>query len=139
MGRNCEDRRLVQVKRWHGNKSKPRGQPSLIATIIDTDSTPTWTTYETRFPDSKRVSSTDWGGVKSRETIQQLVDARRASAHRARSHSQNLVSRRAAVANKQETNPTSRTKTSEPALRQMRTDRTGSLPRRLRPNWSSAR
>ena len=119
--------------------TKPRGQPSLIATIIDTDSTPTWTTYETHYPDSKRVSSADWEGANTKRTSQDLVDMRKASARRPRFHNQNLVFRRAAVANKKEADPTPRTRTSGQALRQVRTGRAGSLPRHPRPNWSSGR
>ena len=130
---------LARTKRRRGNGSKPRGQPSLIATIIDTGSTQSWTTYETHSRDSKRISSTDLGGANARRTVQDLVDVRKASAHRARSHNQNLVSRRAAVASKKEADPTPRTKTSRQALRQMRTGRTGSLPHRPRPSWSSGR
>ena len=119
--------------------TKPRGQPSLIATIIDADSTPTWTTYETHYPNSKRVSSTDWGGINAKGTSQDLLGVRRASGHRARFHNQNPVSRRAAVANKKEVDPTPRTRTPGRALGQMRTGRAGSLPRHPRPNWSSGR
>ena len=125
-------------KRHHG-KSKPRGQPSLIATIINTDSTPTWTTYEPHSPDSKRMSGTGWEGANAKRTSQDLADARRASAHRARFHNQNLMSRRAVVANKKETDSKPRTKTLEQAPWQMRTGRTGSPPRHPRPNWSSGR
>ena len=133
-----QTRHLARAKRHHGN-SRPRGQPSLIVTIIDTSSTPTWTTYKTHSRDLKRMSSTDWEGANVKRTSQDLVDARRASAHRARFHNQNLVPRRAAVANKKEADPAPRAKTSERVLEQMRTDRTGSLPRHPRPNWFSGR
>jgi hypothetical protein len=134
-----QTRHLVTCAKRRDGNSKPRGQPSLIATIINTDSTPTWTTYEPHYPDSKRVSSTGLEGANARRTSQDLVGVRRASARRPRFHNQNLVFRRAAVANKKEADPTPRTKTSEQALRQMRTGRTGGLPRHPRPNWSSGR
>ena len=140
--RNCassgpagQTRRLSRAKRHHRNLKSRGRQPSLIATII---STPTWTTYETHSRDLKRTSSTDWGRVNAKRTSQDLVDVRKASAHRARFHNQNLVSRRAAVANKKEADQIPRTKTSEQALRQMRTGRVGSLPRHPRQSWSSA-
>ena len=41
------------IERWAASaagESKPRGQPSLIATIIYADTTSTWTTYEDLFP-----------------------------------------------------------------------------------------
>ena len=129
---------LSRSKRRCGNESKSRGWSSLITTIIDTDSTPTWTTYEAHSPDLKRMSSAGWERANAEETSQDLVDARRTSVHRARFHNQNLVSRRAAAAKKEEMDPKPRTKTVEQALRQLRRDRTGSLPRHLRQNWSSA-
>ena len=138
--RNCGDpHHLIHAKRQHEKGSKPRGQPSLIATIIDTDSTPTWTTCETHSPNLKQISSIDWEGANAKRTGQDLVIVTRASAHRVRSHYQNLMSRRAADPKRKEADPTSTAKTSEGALQQMRTDRTGSLLRHPQPNWSSGR
>ena len=119
--------------------NEPGRHPSLIATIIDSDPARTWTTYEARSPNSKRISSTGWEGGNLRGTNQGLVGVKRASAHRTCPHSLNFTPQRAAVANEKETNPAPGAKTSELALRQLRTDWTGSLPRRHRPNWSSAR
>ena len=119
-----------------GTRLEPRGQPSLITAIINTDSTQTWTAYKMGSQDLNAVLSTGWGGANPEETSQDLV--RRALVHGARSHNQNLMFRRAAVANKKEEDPTPRTKTLEQALGQMRTDRAGSLPRHPRPNWTSA-
>ena len=99
------------------NATRPAAQPSLIATIIDTNSTPTWTSYEAESLDLKRISCTNWGTAKAKRTSQDLVDMRRASAHRARFRNPDFVSRRAAVANKKEADPTLKTKTSEQALR----------------------
>ena len=42
-----------EIERWAASaagESKPRGQPSLIATIICADTTSTWTTYEDLSP-----------------------------------------------------------------------------------------
>ena len=130
-----QTRRLKLSKRRHGNRSEPRGQPSLIATIINADSTPTWTTCETHSPDSKRISSTNLGGTNARETNRGLADERRASVRQPRF----LAPRRAAVANEKETDPTPGKKPSERALGRMRTDQAGSLRRHLRPSWSSGR
>ena len=132
-----QTRRLALAERRHGNKSEPRGLPSLITTIINANSTPKWTTYETHSPDLKRVSSTVWGGASARETNPGLVDPRRASARRARFHNQNLASRRAVVASKKETERALEMEPSERALWQMITDRAGRLPPHLRPNWCS--
>ena len=137
--RTGTSRHLARAKDHGGNESQPRGQPSLIATIIDTDSTQTWTTYEAPSPNSKRISSAGSGGANAREINRGLVDVRRVLVRRARFLNQNLVSRRAAVANKKETDPKPRTKTSERALLRKRTHRTGSLRRHPRPNWSSGR
>ena len=84
----------MSTKRRHGNESKkPRGQPSLIPTIIDTDSTQTWTNYETDTFDLKRTWSIGWEGTNAKRTKRDLVIVTGASAHRARSHNQNLMSR----------------------------------------------
>ena len=40
-----------RAERRHGKGSKPRGQPSTIATTICADPTPTWTIYEILSPD----------------------------------------------------------------------------------------
>ena len=116
----------------NGGMGTDRSPKALIPTIIDTDPTPTWTTCETHSSDLKRMSSTDWEGANASRTSQDLVIVTRASAHRARSRDQNLMSQRAV-------SPTSRTRTSERLTQQMRTNRTGSLPRHPRPNWSSGR
>ena len=80
-------------KRWRGNEPESRGQPSLIATTIYIDSTPTWNTYEADSPDLKRISSIGWGGANAKRTKRDLAIVRKASAHLARSHNQNPVSR----------------------------------------------